>query len=234
MKTYTHYDQVLDANTRHDTCMQAIVIEPMVPMALYPMDGEQWLCDLIDAVQDHPPAILLDEALARILNSLPAEEIEVLAVVIDSRRGHISARDVLKAFSRTQSAFKTAQAALARVIAEALLDGKLPYTVEMRDYAKKAWPRNWLATAYLCFDHDQAMQQLFCQFKEDYDDSLVSCMIGPLSHGELLSLKTELEQGSITLAASNLDNVLNQLERASNLPDFINRGDLVRWKTQTT
>ena len=96
---------------------------------------------------------------------------------------------ILKAFSRSQSASRNAQATLARVIAEALLDGKLAYTLDVIDYAEKAWTRNWLATAYLCFDHDWAMQQLFGGFKENSDNSLVSCMIGPLPRGELLSLK---------------------------------------------
>lgn len=230
MQTYIHYDQELNTGNLYDACVEAVEGNPSVPMTLSPMSGEPWLIDLIDGLQGHPLAELLDESLAKILRAFPAGKIEVLATAIDSRQGHVPVQEVLTALSRSEEATEAAQSALARIVSKALLDGVLPYSTAIRNHSEKPCTRNWLAAAYLCLDHGWAMEQLPSWLDNDEEDMLLSCMLGALTHGELLALKEEIAESSASLPASKFDTLSAQLERVSKLQDFIDRGKSVRWK----
>ena len=231
MNTFMHYGQSLNADNLYDACIEAVTVSPMVPMALYPMHGEQWLTDLIDALEGHPLSVLLDKALVRILKTLPASEIEVLANVIDSRHGHVPEHEVLAALAIFGGASATSRSSFARVISTALLQGKLAYTTKIRNYSKQPCTRNWLAAAFLCLDHEWTMRQLANWLENDKEDMLMSCMLGPLTHGELLALRDEVVDNNVDLSTHQCKKIEQLVERINNLPEFINRGSTIRWRT---
>jgi len=230
MNTYTHFEQVLNADNLYSACMQAAMGNPMVPIDLFPMSGEQWLTALIDGVENHSFAELLDETLVLMLRAVPVEHLEVLANVIDSRPGHVAEDEVLEALNRSKGASETAQSSLSRVVSKALLEGTLTYSAGIRIYGEDSFTRNWLAAAYLCLDHAWAMQQLPAWLAADEEDMLLVCMMGPLTRGELLALKEEAAEPDAKLPGPMLEMLNEQVDRVTKLPEIVERGDTVRWR----
>ena len=208
----------------------------MVPMALHPMSGEQWLTSLIDGLEEQkgdnrsadsitPLVDELDKALLSLLlsyySTTPAapmpiakqNELEVLASVLDARQGHVPADQVasaLLAFISIQTVSDRTVSSLARVVAQALLDGTtsgngrgsgttsgkmLDYRDEFRAFSAHPSARQWLGAAYLLLDHQWALLQLPKWMGADRGsdrDLLLSNMLGTLTSGELAALRTEL------------------------------------------
>ncbi|MFT5321228.1 MAG: hypothetical protein ACI934_001376 [Pseudohongiellaceae bacterium] len=232
MNSYQFYDQELNADNLEAACLQAVEGNPMVPMSVYPMGGDQWLCELIDALEDHPLSDELSKVLERLFNSLPITKIEVLASVAESRAAYISGSVLIEVFSRSEDASDATKSSLARVICEELLEGGLVYQKELRVHALEACKRDWLSPAYLCFDHKWTLQQLPQWFDTDVaaKQKLIGSMLSPLTIRELKSFQKEVSAADSNLSPATQKMIIEAASHKCTLPFVKNRGDTVRWE----
>lgn len=232
MSSYSYRDQTITEDTLEAVCLEAIIGSPIVPMALSPMDGAQWLCGLIDELEGHPLGPALDQTLTKLLRTVSARDMDVLANVVGTRPGHVPDHDVLAALDRAAEASEAARSSLARVVRDAVLEDRLPYRTELRIHGSQADTRDWLAGAFLCKDHAWTMQQLSSWFTgdADHDGRLLGRMSGPLTRGELVAFEEEATAPDSGLAAAITDLISRHVARVSVLAYFADRGDSVRWR----
>jgi hypothetical protein len=223
------YGQTLTAADLRAACLRALDGHAMVPMALYPMAGAQWLRELIDVATEPPLRSALDRTLTGLLAELTGEPLQGLAAALESRPGHVPADALMTALARTVDAPVAARRSLARAVASEVMGGEQAYDVALRAYAGEVAVRNWLAPAMLCFDHAWTLQQLPTWFTGDLDadDDLLVCLSGRLSRGELRALLHEAQAAGFPPEA--LAALTEFVERVANLPQFVDRGDGVRW-----
>ena len=229
MDSVAHYGQNLSAAALRPACLRALEGHAMVPMALYPMDGASWLRDLVDALEGQPLRAALDPVLTELLASATGEALVALAAVLESRPGHVSGEALAAALARAADAPVQARRSLARAAAAAMLAGEMPYAPALRTHARDVPVRNWLASAYLLYDHAWTMTQLPGWFLGDLDadDDLLVCLSSRLSGGELRALRREAQAAAWPTVA--LAPLTEFVERIAELPQFADRGDAVRW-----
>lgn len=223
------YGQTLTAADLRAACLRALEGHAMVPMALYPMAGAQWLRELIDVATEPPLRDALDLTLTALLAEVTDESLQALAAALESRPGHVPGDALLAALARTTDAPVAARRSLARAVASAIMSGAQAYDPALRAFAGEVAVRNWLAPALLCFDHAWTLQQLPTWFTGDLDadDDLLVCLSSGLSRGELRALLHEAQAAGFPPVA--LAAVTEFVERVAHLPQFAERGDGVRW-----
>lgn len=231
MPGFEHYGQILDESNLQVACYQAMHGRPRVPMALFPMDGSQWLTELLDALQGHPLLEELRHTLAELLLTVNPQDLGVLAQVAESRPGHFSPDALRDVLFRGNAVESEARASLARALSVALLEGRAQASEALRSLAVDPNLRLALAPAWVVRDHAWAMQELGSWFsgEEDRDRRLLIRIVSPLSRGELLALAAEASAEDSPVPPAAAETIAAYVSQRADRPYFADRGDGVRW-----
>lgn len=231
MSGFEHYGQVLDEGNLQVACYQAMQGRPQVPRALFPMDGSQWLTELIDALQGHPLLEELGHTLSELLLTAEPQDLGVLAQVAESRPGHFGPEALSDALSRAKTAPSEARESLARALALELLDGRAQASEALRALAADPSLRLALAPAWVVRDHAWAMTALGSWFSGDAerDRPLLIRIVSPLSRGELLALAAEASAEGSPVPPAAAEPIAAYAAERADRPYFAERGDGVRW-----
>ena len=227
MTSITHYGQTLTEDSLRSACHQAAVGHPKVPMSMHPMDGDQWISDLIDAVDGTPFATSVDAALASLMQTGGSDVLDVLSSVAASRPGHLPT-DVLIGKLKAQSG---PLGTLAKAVRDLLLNGNTGYTDDLRSLAADEDARKTLAAVFLCHDHAWTLEQLKDWFTGDTttDRSLLLGLVSPLSRGELHALGADVVRADSPVPTAVAEQITAYVTKMADKPFFADRGDAVRW-----
>ncbi len=197
-------------------------------MSMHPMDGDQWISDLIDAVEGTPFAASVDAALASLMETGGSEVLDVLGSVAASRPGHLPT-DVLIGKLKAQSG---PLGTLAESVRGILLNGDTGYTDDLRYLAADEDARDALAAVFLCHDHAWTLEQLKDWFTGDAaaDRTLLLGLVSPLSRGELHALSTEVLAADSPVPAPVAEQITAYVAKMADKPFFADRGEAVRWQ----
>jgi hypothetical protein len=228
--TFFHYDQALDSDNIESACICAVKGSPMVPMALFPMDGSQWLIDLIDALKGHKLESTLNDVMELIFRRSTAMDMEVLASVVEYRPEHFNNEQILIMLEMLPEMSDKSKSSLARALCTSLLDRGMIYDFRIRSFASQSCTLHWLASAYVCLDHSWTLSSLRSWFDGDSvnDEILLSRMCMRLTLGELIELEKEIKY--LPFQATTKVIISNYFTRVSTLKTFTERGLSIRWK----
>jgi len=228
--TFFHYDQALDSGNIESACIRAVKGSPNVPMALFPMDGEQWLIDLIDALKGHELEATLNDVMTFIFRRSNAKDMEVLASVAECRPSIVHDEQILILLEMIPEMSDKSKSSLARALCTALLDRGMIYDLRIRSFASQSCTLDWLASAYVCLDHSWTLSSLGSWFNGDSvnDEILLSRMCMRLTLGELIAFEREIKYLSFQATTKLL--ISNYFTRVSTLKTFTERGLSIRWK----
>jgi hypothetical protein len=200
-----------------------------VPEALWPMDGVTWLKALAAALKGHMLEAKLKEAMLVLFRRATAEDMEVLASVAAYHPGIIPDEQILISLESIRGLSDGCKSTLSGALCCALLDRGLVYDVRLRSFASQPSIRQWLAPAYVCFDHSWTLASLGSWFSgdNDTDKSVLRTLLMRLTLGELIAFEEEIKD--LPLQATTRKLCSDEFARLSALQMFIERGLSVRW-----
>lgn len=232
MSSFSHYGQTLDATNLHAACRQAAQGRPQVPMALFPLDGAQWLTELIVAVQEHPLRDDLARTLRALVDAAEGIDLQILGVVAEEQPGIFDAEGLIAALFRAQTASIETRETLARAVSRQILDGRVSSTEALRVLAEEPKLREALAPAWVVGDHAWAMQQIEDWFhgEPDRDRWLLLSIVSVFTRGELVAIAEEMAgEGDVDPNSAAGQIIAYATEFADN-EHFVALGDRVRWR----
>ena len=230
MDTIFHYGQAINSGNLESVCIDAVSGHPNVPMALWPMGGDKWLIDLIDALEGHNLESRLKEVMLLIYNRATAKDMEVLASVAEYRPVIIQDEQILCLLERIPQMSDQSKSSLSSALCIAMLDRGLIYNSRIRSFASQPCTRDSLAAAYVLFDHSWTLASLGSWFNGDSvkDKTLLLNMCVRLTLGELIAFEMEIKNLPFQPITKMI--ISDYFTFASTLKIFTNRGMSIRWK----
>ena len=230
MDTIFHYGQAINSGNLESVCIDAVNGHPNVPMALWPMGGDKWLIDLIDALKGHNLESRLKEVMLLIYNRATAKDMEVLASVAEYRPVIIQDEQILSLLERIPQMSDQSKSSLSSALCIAMLDRGLIYDTRIRSFASQPCTRDSLAAAYVLFDHSWTLASLGSWFNGDSvkDKTLLLNMCVRLTLGELIAFEMEIKNLPFQPITKMI--ISDYFTHVTTLKIFTERGLSIRWK----
>ncbi|MCO4745780.1 MAG: hypothetical protein KC912_13385 [Proteobacteria bacterium] len=224
-----HYGNVLNEDNVDTAIHQALIGQARVPRPLYPMDGTQWVLELLDRAEGTPLHAVICTVLQQATRDADPDTLSTLADVLAARPEVAPDHQVYAAFARTATSDPAAAVTLAASVARQIVDGETSYSTVLRHHAANPELRKALASAYVIADHDWFVEQATAWLSPDVMATLnlLSAACAPLSLGELDSLANALGQRPFDADTAEL--IAAYFAEIREQPSFAERGLAIRW-----
>lgn len=203
MYNVVHYGKKISENNIEYACTQAISGYAQVPMHFFPMDGDQWLTELIEKIKDKSLYDKLVQVLTKIFKDNVSEETKVLAEVAKYYPNIFAVNDILIYFENSKNISEGIIISLTQAISKQIFSGKFTYSKNFRNLLNSRSYRYEMTPVFIVFDHDWAITQLSDWFNENTSsikyNILISNIFNNLTYGEILEFEKEIKSSDINI-----------------------------------